>query len=148
MFELAKQLIEKDGFASLTVTNTFVSIKKIHNGEVSLQLEFNWSNNQFFAPDYRFLNSAERWREWRGNDAAYRSVFCKIIYCGEVPAVDNLKKITARGRIAIGEITIGQDDRTASSYKCAPHTDFILVEKGRKAEPLTIKIDENINILF
>jgi hypothetical protein len=153
MFELAKQLIEKDGFASVTVDRTFVSLKKVSNvdGEIELsfQLEFNFSQSGFSSPDFAYLNSAERWQYWRKEDHNYRSLFCKVMYEGEVPSVPNLKLLTASGGLALGELEVNrQDCRKAASYFCQPHPDFRVLAKGRKAKRLEIEIDTKKNLLF
>jgi hypothetical protein len=148
MFELAQNIINTKGFVSVPVHKTYVSLKKVQDLEVSLQLEFNYSSMGFYSPDYAKLNSAEAWRTWRGS-VDYRSIFCKIVYDGKVPVVDNVKLLTATGGLALGELVINKEDcRKAACYKCGPHPDFIIVAKGRKAERLEIDPTKNLNFLF
>jgi hypothetical protein len=154
MFEQAKRLIAVDGFASVTVERTFVSFKKIHkvDGEIELsfQMEFNFSQSAGFScPDFEYMNTAERWQYWRNEDHDYRSIFCKVIYEGEVPTVPNLKLLTASGGLALGELEVDKQDlRKAACYFCQPHQNFRVLAKGRKARQLEIEIDTKKNLLF
>ena len=150
MFELAKSLISRDGFVNISVHNTFVSIKKVDEQEISIQLEFNYSNERgCYSPVFSKLDSADAWRYWRKEDPHYRSIFCKINYNGKIPEVPSLKHLTASGLLALGQLEVNNEDsRKAACYKCGPHADFLISAKGRKAEPIAVAIDPNINILL
>jgi hypothetical protein len=152
MFELAKRLIAVDGIINVRVENTFVSIKKLDQqeiSEISFQLEFNYTNERgCYSPVFSELNTADAWRYWRKEDPHYRSIFCKINYKGKIPEVPTLKHLTASGLLAIGQLEVNlEDSRKAACYKCGLHPDFVIFAKGRKAEPIEGPLP-TINILL